>query len=513
MKIDRRKLLAALAGTAALPVLGSRARSTPDPVGAASPARLAQDPRRPQYHLLPPRNWMNDPNGPIYWNGQHHMFYQYNPDGAYWGNMHWGHAVSPDMVHWRHLPVALAPTPGSPDEDGCFTGTAIVQNGRVTILYTGVRAASPGDATNQDSAPPLRETQCLAVARDAGLISWEKAVAPVIDAPPPGMEVNGFRDPSPWRQGEWWYTVLGSGIAGDGGAVLLYRSRDLRHWEYMHILAHREHDAAFDPRETWECPEFFPLGDRHILIYSAGGKARWQAGRLDTEAMVFHAEQAGILDYGCYYASKSQLDKHGNRILWGWLTEARPLEEYKAAGWAGMMSLPRVLSLAANGCLRFRVAEEANQLRNRAQILNLNADEDQNLHQLQSMRIEGCCGEVLCVARRSTDPYALSLHGSSQNLTPWLKLSYDPLHPGQIWIDDRPLPIDFNAEENLVLHLYVDGSVIEAFVNHQVACTRRFYLKDDTPLDLCMKWTGRTANLVSISAWQLSPISTNRLTT
>ena len=95
----------------------------------ASHLRLAAIRCGPQFHLLPHANWMNDPNGPIYWNGQYHMFYQYNPDGAYWGNMHWGHAVSPDMVHWRHLPVALAPTPGSPDADGCFTGTAVIQDG------------------------------------------------------------------------------------------------------------------------------------------------------------------------------------------------------------------------------------------------------------------------------------------------------------------------------------------------------------------------------------------------
>ena len=112
MITGRRSFLAALAGTAVIPALGARAGSS---------VRLASDPRRPQIHLLPPANWMNDPNGPIYWNGQYHMFYQYNPDGAYWGNMHWGHAVSPDMLHWRHLPVALAPTAGSPDADGCFT--------------------------------------------------------------------------------------------------------------------------------------------------------------------------------------------------------------------------------------------------------------------------------------------------------------------------------------------------------------------------------------------------------
>jgi beta-fructofuranosidase len=312
--------------------------------------------------------------------------------------------------------------------------------------------------------------------------------------------------------------VTATGIANQGGAVLLYRSKDLRAWEFLHVLSRRDASGTtgvdpFDPWEVWECPEFFPFGDWHVLFFSTAGKTYWQSGRFDEEQMIFNPQQAGILDYGSYYAAKTQLDKAGNRIVWGWITETRPLEAYRAAGWAGMMSLPRVLSVAADGRLRFRVAEEANRLRNRAQTLNLTADEGQNLRQLQSMRIDGCCGEILCVARRSAQPVALFLHGSSQNLTPWLKIGYDPHHPGQVRIDDRPLPVALSEDENLEFHLYIDGSVIEVFVNHQVACTRRFYYDGANPQELHMNWTGRTTNLVGFTVWQLSPISTDRLTT
>ena len=127
--ILRRDFLAGLAGTAAATTFGRGLRATSlSGVSTANELakRLANDPLRPQCHLLPAANWMNDPNGPIYWHGNYHMFYQYNPDGAFWGDMHWGHAISQDMVHWKHLPVALAPTPGGPDADGCFTGTAAV---------------------------------------------------------------------------------------------------------------------------------------------------------------------------------------------------------------------------------------------------------------------------------------------------------------------------------------------------------------------------------------------------
>src|SRR5262250_2052593 len=95
--------------------------------------KLANDPLRPQYHLLPSHNWMNDPNGPVYLAGRYHMFHQYNPRGATWGNMHWAHATSPDMIHWQHEPIALAPTPGSPDSDGVFSGSAVVDQGKVAV--------------------------------------------------------------------------------------------------------------------------------------------------------------------------------------------------------------------------------------------------------------------------------------------------------------------------------------------------------------------------------------------
>lgn len=514
MKTNRRRFLAACLGSATLPALRrAAAASLPDSV---SPEALASDPLRPQYHLLPAANWMNDPNGPIYWNGNYHMFYQYNPNGAYWGDMHWGHAVSQDMVHWRHLPIALAPTPGGPDASGCYTGTAVVKGDRVVIMYTGVKASSMGQATIKGRTPPLRETQCLAIAADPDLITWSKVPTPVIETPPPQLEVNGFRDPSPWRQGDWWYTVLASGVADQGGAVLLYRSKDLHNWEYLHTLSKRNHEGLaafdpFDPWEVWECPEFFLLGDWHVLIYSTADKTYWQSGKLDSEKMIFHPVQAGTLDYGSYYAAKTQLDKSGDRIIWGWIKETRPLAEYKAAGWAGMMSLPRVLSVTGDGRLHFRVADAVHRLRGREQALTLTGDE-QIIRQINGFRIAACCGEIHCVTHRTGTPFELALRGPEDNVSPWLTLHYDPRHPSQIFVDGRPLPLTLDSSEDLKFHLYVDGSVIEVFVNDQIAFTKRFYYSGRNPRDLHLQWNGSTASIASLSLWQLSPISSNRLT-
>jgi len=517
--ILRRDFLAGLMGTAAATSLPHGLLASPqnDAAPVSEPAKnLANDPLRPQYHLLPAANWMNDPNGPIYWNDRYHMFYQYNPNGAFWGDMHWGHAVSTDMVHWKHLPVALAPNPGGPDAEGCFTGTCVVQEGKVVVIYTGVQASAMKQATIRDANPPLRETQCLAIANDPDLTSWTRLPAPVIAELPAGIEVNGFRDPSPWKQGDWWYTVLGSGIANQGGAVLLFRSKDLRSWEFVHLLASKNDGAPsfdpFDPWDVWECPEIFSLGGKHVLICSTGGKAYWRSGTLDPATMRFHSEQAGILDYGSFYAPKTQLDKAGNRIIWGWISEARPVNEHKAAGWAGMMSLPRVLTLGSDGRLRTSVAEEVNALRKSRQVLDITHDEEKNQRQIDAMRLKGCAGEIQCEVQRTSAPFTLVLAGSAADAAPWLTLEYDPGHRGQIAIDGRRIPVALGDQESFELHFYVDGSVIETFVNRQACLTERFYYTGSAQ-DLRLRWTGKTSNIVSLTVWQLSPISADRLTT
>ena len=508
--MDRRRFLTHTAALAATTALRS-------PLFAeVSEATLAHDPRRPQYHLLPARNWMNDPNGPICWAGEYHMFYQYNPHAAVWGDMHWGHAVSPDMVRWRHLPIALAPTPGGPDAAGCFTGSALPDGDRVAILYTGVVSAPESQATLRDGVHSLRESQCLAFST-GDLTHWTKVPQPLIAAPPPGLNVTGFRDPAPWRQGDVWYTAIGSGIRGQGGAILLYRSADLRHWDYLHPLyqGSASGQAAANPVDSgdiWECPDFFPLGDRHILIHSTGGKAYWQSGVLDTKTMLFHPERSGLLDAGAYYAPKTQLDAHGRRILWGWIQERRPEAEYSAAGWAGVMSLPRVLTLDAKNDLQMDVASEVEQLREDEQRLRLNGNETAVRDQLARMQVHNACGEIRCSFRRSSTPVSLALvsPGAAQ---PWLTCRWDPAQPRTIRIEDQAIPLGAAQSPKIDLVFYIDGSVIECFANRHGAFTQRFYPKGTSAPPITVQITKGVESLTALSLWQMKPISPHRLTT
>ena len=346
MPLTRRSVLSTLAGTAASAAFLAKfspAQKTASPTAAdeSSP----HDPLRPSFHYLPARNWINDPCAPVFFRGQYHLFHQYNPNAAVWGDMHWSHATSPDMVHWKRLPVALAPSPtgpneaSSPDSAGCFTGSALFGNGRPAIIYTGVQTVPHEQATLSDGAHNFRETQLLATSSDPGLRTWRKHPQPVIPAPPPGLHVTGFRDPAPFQFAGSQYLAVGSGQRGIGGMVLLYRARrlpdgtaDLTQWEYLHPLAQEAagtspapttSPARRDPVDTgemWECPDFFPLGNRHVLIYSTRRQTLWQVGDLDPRTLRFHPTASGQLDFGrSFYAPKTQLDEHGNRILWGWL--------------------------------------------------------------------------------------------------------------------------------------------------------------------------------------------------
>jgi beta-fructofuranosidase len=508
----RRRFVGASAASvllsSSLPHYGLR-KSLDDAKDAALQARLAADPLRPQFHLLPAKNWMNDPNGPIYWKGHYHMFFQYNPNAAAWGDMHWNHAISDDMVHWKHLPIALAPTPGWDDSDGCFTGSAVDDHGTATILYTGVKAVPPERATLRDGHANFREVQCLATSSDPQLRTWTKWKTPVIE-PPQDSPITGFRDPFLWREGDTWYLGVASGLRKVGGNVLLYWSRDLRKWEYLHPLAEgkwtgREGLNPVDSGEMWECPDFFALGGKHVLLYSTAGKVAWETGELDPKDLVFHSQRQGILDHGAYYAQKTQVDARGNRILWGWITEKRSDDELRAAGWAGCMALPRVLSLSADGDLEMRIAPELRSLRGREFTVPDRSSVEERTAALQKIEIENVAGELWWKTAASGGALALA-DGSG----PWVSCSLDSqLGAIKLTVNGRSIEVGATQKTQHEFHLFLDGSVAEVICDDRHAITTRIYRRPDGRLRIEAKsWPGVTR----CTAWQLRAISADRLT-
>jgi beta-fructofuranosidase len=507
--LTRRHFLKAAAASSAWSSLPFVFESQRDPIN-----KLASDPLRPQFHLLPAKNWMNDPNGPIYWQGHYHMFFQYNPNAAVWGDMHWAHAVSDDMIHWRHLPIALVPTSGWYDSDGCFTGSAVDDHGTATVLYTGVQSVAKEKATLIDGTHNFREVQCLATSSDPDLRTWTKYPQPVIE-PPDDPTLTGFRDPFLWRQGEYWLLGVASGHFKKGGCVRLYRSKDLHAWEYLHELAsgkwiQKELINPVDSGEMWECPDFFPLGKKYVLLYSTAGSVIWESGELDPKELVFHSERRGILDHGAYYAQKTQLDAKGNRILWGWIAEKRPDSELIAAGWAGCMALPRALSLGSNGDLQMAIAPEAHTLRARSfSAPPLTATPHNQWVTLPGISFDNLCAELIWRVSPAFPFFSLVIMDSSTGGAWWSITFTQDSGKANLTVNNTAIEVAASEHEP-EFHLYLDGSVAELIFDKQHALTTRIYNPAKGPLHVKIS---DTTKLVSFDAWQLKPISPDRLTT
>ena len=309
------------------------------------------DSERPAFHATPAIGWMNDPNGFSFYRGECHLFFQYHPYSNEWGPMHWGHLKSRDFLRWERLPVALAP-----DEDydafGCFSGGAVeLPDGRQLLMYTGVRRSHNADGYLQDV-----QTQCLAIGDG---VDYEKYPGnPVLtgeDLPQGGSAID-FRDPKLWREEDGTYrAAIGNRTEDDSGAILLYRSADCFHWQFVRTLDRSRNRYG----KMWECPDFFPLDGRQVLIVSPQ--------EMDPEGLEFHTGNGTVcligdcesgrgdfvrrhvqaIDYGLdFYAPQTLRTADGRRIMIAWM------QNWASAGakpahcrWFGQMTLPRELSV------------------------------------------------------------------------------------------------------------------------------------------------------------------------
>ena len=505
--LTRRRFVGVVTSMLASLTSGARSMST---LAATSP--LANDFDRPDFHLLPPHNWMNDPNGPLWWKGNYHLFYQLNPHAAVWGDMHWGHAISKDMIHWQHEPIALAPTPGGADSDGCFSGSALVYRGLPAFLFTGVKRVPGNEATILDSAHNLREQQMMAIAADDSLRRWRKLEQPVIAAPPAGIDATGFRDPCLWSEinsdgKEEWLLILGSGMRGVGGCALLYRAKhgsDLREWEYLHPLAIGRKNTktwptttgdTVDSGEMWECPDFFAIDGSHCLLYSTERKVFWTTG--EYRERKFAASQNGLLDHGAFYAPKSFLTPDGRRILWGWITETRPEAEFARAGWAGAMSLPRELGVK-DGRLTIKPAAEVLSLRGAKDEITIREGAPVR-KKLATLR-----REILIENVSAKQGLTLRLNQSGKTL--W-QLTLDGFQ-GLVHVDTTEFKL--LQGEAPALRLFLDGSVIEAFFGGVEAFTARVYGLQ--PGEGELELTSAGEGIITGQMWEMKSISADKMT-
>lgn len=465
------------------------------------------DPHRPIYHFTPDRDRyrINDPNGLIQWKGRYHLFYQYNPYGPYLDNTHWGHAVSDDLAHWEHLPIALAPNTGGPDSEGCYSGCAIDDNGTPTVIYTGIEPERPCLATSDDD-----------------LVTWEKYSGnPIINQPPPGREMVGFRDHSVWRENGHWFQVIGAGTKDSGGDALLYKSTDLRDWEFLgSLMAEPPEDSG----TMWECPDFFPLGDKHVLIVSklphlmAGdvwrARVRYFSGEYSHQK--FRQERLEVLDAGGnFYAPQTMLDCRGRRLMWGWITEGRSRESQKIAGWTGVISLPRLLDIDSSGRLLQWPEEGTEKLRsNHRSIANSNLDSAADLLESVSgdslelrakFEVGGAETFGLRVRCSPDDEELTEIVVNARDRTLTIDRTKSSLDPDAVLTTETGNIPPFDRAEEVELVVYLDKSVLEVFFNGYAAASRIYPMRADS-LGVGVFANGGDAKLASFDAWDMRSI-------
>ena len=294
--------------------------------------------KEPLFHITGETGWINDPNGLIYYNGQYHAFYQHYPHDTKWGPMHWGHVVSDDLTSWRYLPFAL--TPGDDcDKNGCFSGSAIVHDGKLWLMYTGFIENQGGET--------IRQVQCLAESAD-GITFKKHGIVIGEEKLPKGYAACDFRDPKVWlHDGCFWCIIAARRIEGRG-RILLYKSKDLFQWEYVSDLFGTDSAGTMiecpDYNEALGyllfCEQFQPSENGvHLNVHTC----RFCVGKIDYSSGRFIEDSRGIVDYGFdMYAPQTFA---GKPVMMGWLNmwdRNVPSEKY---GFAGMLTVPRTVSV------------------------------------------------------------------------------------------------------------------------------------------------------------------------
>lgn len=460
---------------------------------AEAAPRAEADPTRPVYHFRPPAQWMNDPNGTIYHNGYYHLFYQHNPYGDDWGSMHWGHARSTDLVGWEYLPIALWPSEEL-GEGHCFSGCAKINGqGQPMLFYTKV-------APRGEDLPQAPNEHWAAIG-DADLLTWQKHPAnPILS-----LETHGgpsfegtWRDPFIFAEGGRTFMVLGAALEKEA-TVALYEAEDtgLVKWTYRGLLCRLPNTEV----KFFECPNFFKLGEKWVLLYSPYQPVAYMIGSFDLPSLQFKPEQRGILNRGHggtanYYATNILFDDQGRCILFAWI---RGFEAGR--GWNGCLALPRLLSLEADGYPRQVPVPELQKLRRnhiRVSQLMLN----NGIH-----RLDHIAGDTLEIQATfdlgEAQTAGLKVRcaaGGQAGVT----LRYDRQ---TLAVMDTQVPLELASNpKRLTLQIFLDKSVMEVFVNDGQACVTRVIYPLAEDLGVALFAEGEGAKVETLDIWEMKSI-------
>jgi len=487
--------------------------------------KLLNDKYRPTYHFVIPEGIAHpyDPNGAIYWNGRYHLFYifqPYRPRKGHRGDC-WAHISSHDLLHWRFHPTALKPKEDDP-EIAIYSGnTFLDKDGLPTIMYQGLGAGN-----------------CIAKAKDNNLDHWKKSKAnPVIPYPEYEQDNDDavFRsildklpeygkydvwDPHAWLAGDTYYSISGDNDLWPANQSTLWKSEDLENWTLVGDFFHHG-----EPEGVLDCPDFFKLGDKYVLIYLGNG-LDYVIGEFKNEQ--FYPEKHGTMTWksGVGYAPESLVDNKGRRIMWAALYDSRTdwgeADAYLMKhGWDGTLTLPRVFSLDANNNLLMEPVEELNRLRTNNVLkknLKLNNTE---------LMVEGVEGNVLELeilinpidAKKFGVKVLCSPKGEEQTSIIYdterkivqvdlSKTSLDGNLMGERYeYFDYIQEADFElgSDELLNLHIFIDRSVLEIFVNGRLCLTHSVYPTREDSKSVILFSKGGKIKIPSFNSWEMFP--------
>ena len=480
----------------------------------------ADDPHRPIYHYVNPEANLNDPNGLCYWQDRWHLFYQaYPPEDT---RQHWGHAVSADLVHWRDLPYCIYPNP----ERCCYSGSALAEDDRVIAMYHGTEVGN-----------------MVAISSDPLLLNWEKvankAVVPMnaertFDGPiPAGQHPPRVFDPCIWKKDDAYYSITGGQLpTGPGGkpirANFLYTSKDLEHWEYLHPFV--ENDLYSMVGDDGACPYFWPIGDRHMLLFfshTSGGQ--YLLGDYDTDRDKFVVTYGAKFNFGPYgpagvHAPSAAPDGKGGIIVIFNMNPGKPTER-----WNQIMTLPRRLTVDGDSVYQ-EPAGDLESLRGDHQHvrrMTLPANQEIVLESVSGNAIE-IIAEIDPKDASSVDLNVLR----SPHREEFTRISFYK-ERGYRDRSLKPVPVKstitldstyastasdvksrapetaqlmLSDDENLQLRIFVDKSVVEVFVNGCQCVALRVYPDRADSTGVSLRAQGSEAQLVGMDVWRMANI-------
>ncbi len=468
---------------------------------AASRQRLLADIYRPAYHFVSPESKMNDPNGLCFWQGRWHLFYQgYPPEDS---RVHWGHAASEDLIHWRDLPYAIHPGP----EECCYSGTTWVEPDRVIAMYHGTKLGN-----------------MVAVSKDPLLLNWEKltgtAVIPLSAKQGPPAFHNVF-DPCLWKQGDFYYSLSGHGPRKkpDGWrANILFRSRDLIHWECRHEFI--EGDRFTLPGDDAGCPYFLPIGDRHIMLFfshMSGGQ--YLLGDYDVQREKFVVSAHGRFNFGAWgpagvHAPSATPDGQGGIIVIFNMNPGKPTGE-----WDQIMSLPRRLNLVSRDKIAMTPAGDWPCLRQRKIVIpttTLPANREILLEQISGNTIEmeavidpadASVVELKVLRSPDAEEYTRIAFFKGCGMLGGSLVSLDTARSSTL-ADVRvrapeTAPFDLSDNEPLHVRIFIDRSIVEVFVNDRQCVAARVYPGRPDSRGISLRAQGQSATLRSCVVWSM----------